>query len=100
MACDKTESGILNSFDFKDRKGVLYSLFAIGAAGSDAANKVATSEALRRSFSGRNKLECLSSKFIMLIHSQHFIFFSTYEWAQKAIVFDPGKPFQYGLMPH
>jgi hypothetical protein len=60
VACDKTESGILNSFDFKDRKGVLYSLFAIGAAGSDAANKVATSEALRRSFSGRNKLECLS----------------------------------------
>ena len=39
MSCDKTESGILNSFDFKDRKGVLFSLFAIGAAGSEAANK-------------------------------------------------------------
>jgi hypothetical protein len=39
VACDKTESGILNSFDFKDRKGVLYSLFAVGAAGSEVANR-------------------------------------------------------------
>ena len=39
VASDKTDSGILNSFDFKDRKGVLYSLFAVDAAGSDAANQ-------------------------------------------------------------
>ena len=39
MSCDKTESGILNSFDFKDRRGVLFSLFAVGAAGSEVANR-------------------------------------------------------------
>lgn len=29
----------MNSFDFRDRKGVLYSLFAVGAAGSEVANR-------------------------------------------------------------
>ena len=29
----------MNSFDFKDRRGILFSLFAVGAAGSDVANR-------------------------------------------------------------
>jgi hypothetical protein len=39
VACEKTESGIMTSFDFKDRKGVLFSLFAVGAVGSEVANR-------------------------------------------------------------
>ncbi len=30
--------------------------------------------------------------------TQHFIFFVTFEWAQKARVFVPGKPFESILM--
>ena len=29
----------MTSFDFKDRKGVLFSLFAVGAVGSEVANR-------------------------------------------------------------
>ena len=39
VACEKTEAGIMTSFDFKDRKGVLFSLFAVGAVGSEVANR-------------------------------------------------------------
>ncbi len=35
-----------------------------------------------------------------MLYSQHFIFLVTYEWALKATVFVPGKPFQLSVMQH
>jgi hypothetical protein len=33
-----------------------------------------------------------------VLYSEHFIFFVTYYWAQKARVFDPAKPFWPNVM--
>jgi hypothetical protein len=45
--------------------------------------------------------ECKTIFFLNLRpYSQRLVFFITYEWAQKAKLFVPGKPFQPNLMCH
>jgi hypothetical protein len=45
--------------------------------------------------------ECKTIFFLNLrSYSQRLVFFITYEWAQKAKLFVPGKPFQPNLMCH
>ncbi len=37
---------------------------------------------------------------IQLLYSEHFIFFTTFEWTQKAVVFVTGKTLQPSVMLH